>query len=446
LRELDTSITQTAALLGNQIEYEEDKVTFEWEEGMGRNKSLISNGLFQYWSHRAETTTRSPALGSHDLPQFSGMEGKPLLRDITLPDGQRGRAIGLRVYPYVLPEEKSLMEAAGTYIDPKLMPHTLVVAGNAEPLHQTLKSVQQILAIGVVLTLFVGFLMIHLVVRGSLRPIDELAAEMGDRAENKLDAPLEISAKLPSELIPLAKNFDSLLCRVATIRSREMDFIRHASHELRTPVAALRATTDLALSMPRESADYVKHLTRCQKTAVELSELVGRLSALSRMGKSGAPVVLKLIDAGVIITECLGRFEPLFVQLGLTLDYGHTNDSLMVKGDQALLRIVVNNLLDNVCSYAPAGSEVRIRSVWNAGRLEIRFSNETVDTTCDPVRFFEPMFRREMSRHDADAHLGIGLTLARAAATSMDAGLQAKMVEENRIEFILSMSRMQDSA
>ena len=320
------------------------------------------------------------------------------------------------------------------------MPQTLVVAGNAEPLHQTLRAVQRILVAGVILTLSLGFVMIYRAIRVSLRPIDELAAEMEERAENRLDAPLDLTRPLPSELIPLAKNFDSLLSRVAAIRQREKDFIRHAAHELRTPVAGLRAVTDLALSKPRNASDYVAHLTSCQKTAIELGDLVGRLSALSRVSQSNSPVVLASLDLKAVLTECLERFEPLWNQQGLHAELALPEENLLVKGDTALLRIIFNNLLDNAASYATPATEVRIHGALNAGRVEIRFSNMTEDSPGDPERLFEPLFRKETSRTDAGAHLGIGLTLAQSAAASMGARLHAQMIGTQQIEFILSMA------
>ena len=86
-REMDQSITQTAALLANQVELENDRVTFEWQEGLGSNDALILEGLFQFWDERSDLTTRSPALQSNNLPKFQGANGSPLVKTIVLPNG-----------------------------------------------------------------------------------------------------------------------------------------------------------------------------------------------------------------------------------------------------------------------------------------------------------------------------------------------------------------------
>lgn len=443
-RELDKSISQTAAMLADQVEYEDDAISFEWKEGIGTSHALPADGLFQFWDDRSGFTTRSPGLRSRDLPRFSGLDGQPLLRNILLPDGSRGRAIGLRVYPFVLPEELALMKARGSFVDMKSMPHTLVVARSAEPLHHTLKSMEQILACGALLTLGLGFVMIDRAVRLSLRPIDDLAAQMNERTGHQLDAPLAVPRNLPSELSALAKNFDSLLARLAANRQRERDFIRHAAHELRTPVAGLRATTDLALSLPRDAAAYAAHLATCQKTAIDLGELVNRLSALSRIDQTAFPPVLEPVDTKATLLSCMERFAQLFKERGLEVSLDLSDEPLVASGDITLLRIIFDNLLENAVCYARPASEVRVHGAIVGGRVEIRISNLTVGPPGNPDRLFEPLFRKESSRNDAGTHLGIGLTLALSAATSMGASLSGRMITEERIEFVLSVPRAND--
>lgn len=436
-RELDESIAQTATLLANQVEYEDYTINFEWKEGIGTNRSLTEYGLFQFWDEKTGTTTRSPGLGPHDLPRFTGIEGRPLLRNIVLANGNRGRAIGLRVLPFVMPEELDKMKATGLVVDPKTLPHTLVVARDAEPVHHTLERLRWVLAIGGLMTLGLGFLLIQRIVGIALRPIDEMTAQMRERAEHQLDSALVVPGELPVELTGLAKSFDSLLARVAAIRQRERDFIRHAAHELRTPIAGLRATTDLALSQDREAAAYRGHLETCQHTAVELGELVKRLSALSRVGMSTDTASLDNVDLTPLLNGCLESFAPLFDQRGLTVECDIPASPLIAAGDPTLLRIIVNNLLDNAASYSPSPGEVRIRAAVSDNRVEVRMANRSDDLPDNLDRLFEPLFRKESSRSDSTSHLGIGLTLSLEAATAMGATLRAEKKEEGWIEFIL---------
>lgn len=445
-RELDESVTQTAALLANQVEYEDYAITFEWKEGFGTNRSLVENGLFQFWEENTSIITRSAALHSGDLPKFSGIGDEPLFRNILLPDGRRGRAIGLRIHSFVLPEEVANMHARGKVVDPKTMPFTLVVARDAEPIFHTLDRLRWVLAAGVLLTLGLGFIIIQRIVSVSLRPIDELTAQMKERAAHQLDAALIIPGELTVELTGLARSFDSLLSRVAATRQRERDFIRHAAHELRTPIAGLRATTDLALSQPRTAAAYVGHLAACHKVAIDLGELVKRLSALSRIGQENSPPTLETFDTGALLTDCLAPFLPLFVERSIAVETDLSAKPLVAIADVTLTRIIFNNLFENAVCYAASGGKVRIHTCKAGGKVEIRIANPAEDLPPNLERLFEPLFRKEMSRTDAGVHLGIGLTLCLEAASAMGAILRARRTKEGWIEFILKLDCVNRSA
>lgn len=440
IRELDRSITQTAALLSNQVELEDGRITFEWREGVGTNRVVTDEGLFQFWNEANGETTRSPRMEGKDLPKFHGKSGDSVIKDIQIPGSSRTlRAIGMRIYPFVTPEEFEAMKSSGNIIDPKSMPHILVVARDKKPVYRVLNRTRWVLGVGTLLTLGLGFLLIDRVIHITLRPIDELTAQMRNRAGPQLDFALELPEALPTELTGLAENFDSLLARVARIRQRERDFIRHAAHELRTPIAGLRATTDLALSKPRDAAAYAAHLSTCQKTAVELGNLVKRLSALSRIGQEGTTARLEQVDPAGILAECLEPFVPLFEQRGLKFTRDFPAGPMSAQGDATLLRIIFNNLLDNAVSYAAPGGEIRIHGGLVGGKVEIRIANPASDLPENLDRLFEPLFRKESSRSDAGAHLGIGLTLSLEAATAMGATLQARRTDDGWIEFVLTV-------
>lgn len=438
-RELDASIQETASLLGNQVELENDGITFEWQEGLGTNQSLVADGLFQFWDENSNATTRSPGLHSRDLPRFTGIDGKPLVRNVTLPDGRRGRAVGLRIYPFVLADEIENMKLRGRVIDTKSLPHVLVVARDAEPVQHTLDRLRWVSAGGMLLTLGLGFALIHRVVGVTLRPIDDLSAQVKDRAEHQLDLALEVPGEMPSELAGLAENFDRLLGRVAAIRQREKDFIRHAAHELRTPIAGLQATAELALSQNRDAAAYAAHLSTCHKTATELGELVKRLTALARIGQPAKPVTIVSLDVRRELKDLLAPFLPRFDANDLKVSLDCPDGKLEASGDRTSLRIILTNLLDNANSYATPGTEVSMIVRAHSGRVEISISNHVTDPPPNPDQLFEPLFRSNNSRHDAASHLGIGLTLSLETAVAMGANLKARVLQDNRIEFILSL-------
>ncbi|MEO5714909.1 MAG: histidine kinase dimerization/phospho-acceptor domain-containing protein [Luteolibacter sp.] len=440
-QELDNSIEQTAALLANQVELENGSITFEWQEGLGTNSALSEDGIFQFWKEGTDETTRSPALRTMDLKKFCGTEGNPQRRSINLPSGNRARAIGLRIHPFVLPEEMERMKASGRMIDPKSISYVLVVARDSEHIHRTLRWLRLVLAGGSLLTLAAGFLLIDRGIRVSLRPINDLARQVRNRAEHQLDSALDVPGSTPAELVGLAKNLDTLLARLASVRQRERDFIRHAAHELRTPIAGLRATTELALSQDRTTEEYRRHLATCQSTAMELGELIKRLSALARIGQTVEAQALESFDIVEKLGICLEPFRGLFHERGLLLETDTGGGKIPVAGDPSLARIIFNNLFDNALCYTRPGGTVRISVAETTAGVEIRVSNPTDSPPGTPEQWFEPLFRKNPSRDDAESHLGIGLTLSLNAANAMGWKLRAETPGEDRIELVLGIPR-----
>lgn len=439
-KEMDKSILQTAALLSNQVELENGRINFEWQEGLGTNRALIDEGLFQFWDETTGVTSRSPGLQSRNLPEFCGEGGAPLVRDILLPGSEHpARAVGLRVYPFVLPSEVERMIADGKLLDTKSFPHILVVARDVKPIRRTLSRLRWILGTGFVLTLVLGFGLIHRAIRVSLRPIDDLTAQVQERSGQNLDSALELPESLPCELTGLAEGFDALLAKVAATRLRERDFIRHAAHELRTPIAGLLATTDLAMSREREPEEQQRFLGECRNTALELGELVNRLSALAKIGNRSSSAMLESIDLSALTEDCLGRFQRAFEQKRMSCVMEHSASPLWVAADAALCRIVLNNLLDNAVCYSPSGGEVRVELDSQSGKARLKVANPTAELPDDVERWFEPLFRKDTSRHDSAAHLGIGLTLSRDAAVAMGGSLTVRKIGDRRIEFILAL-------
>ncbi len=440
-QEADDSVRETASILANQMEYEHGEIIFEWEEGIGTNGDISDQSLFQYWYVKDGTTTRSPALRGDDLPRFTGPGGKPVIETVSIPGRlAHARALGMTIYPYVLPDEKLRMRADGVTFDPMLHPHTLVVARDLSPALRILAKLASILAIGTVVTLGIGILLVSRAIGVSLAPIGVLTREVRARSGNSLDAAIVLPGNFPSELSPLAEGFNELLFRVATIRDREKDFIRHAAHELRTPIASLSATTELALSKERGSAEYVRFLETCARTSSDLSLLVQRLSALSRIGKPGEAPAITPISLGEILEKSLIVFSSRFATGAIDVSTDLPEGDCLTMADPVLTTLVINNLLDNAASYAPPRSGLTIRFSRNGDRDELSFTNSASDLPENLDRLFEPLFRKDKSRTEMSrSHLGIGLTLSREAAQGMRGTLTAYRPDGRSVRFTLSL-------
>jgi signal transduction histidine kinase len=204
---------------------------------------------------------------------------------------------------------------------------------------------------------------------------------------------------------------------LARLRS---EFVAGVSHELRTPLAQLRLFLDTLrlkrYDTPEEQEWLVGHLTR---ETTRLEHLVENVLAASRLDRGMHPSVpLVPLDLGAEVKDAATAFAPLAASRRAILDTEVT-EGIEVLADQATLRQLVLNLLDNAVKFGPAGQHVR---------LSVRRSNGTARLTVsdqgpgvperERERIWEPYYRGTDEAARAVGGSGIGLSLVREIAGS----------------------------
>src|SRR5206468_2225210 len=112
--------------------------------------------------------------------------------------------------------------------------------------------------------------------KSALRPLSKTAEQIGTIDEARLDRRIDAIA-LPPELRPMAERLNEMLGRLETAFELRNRFLADASHELRTPVAALVTALDVTLRQPRTAEAYLRVLESCRGDAQQLRRLVERL-------------------------------------------------------------------------------------------------------------------------------------------------------------------------
>lgn len=194
------------------------------------------------------------------------------------------------------------------------------------------------------------------IVGRALRPLDRLGDELAARGPTDLQ-PLQ-GGPLPLELVGLVDRLDALLKRIRDSLDSERRFTSHAAHELRTPVAAMRAQTEVALGTDdasvRDSA-----LRQSVRACDRMSRLVNQLLVLARADDTAAlpaslPCRLDLIAEQVLADVAS---DELAGGVNLSLD---APAEVGVEGDPALLEALIRNLAENAIRHGGSGANVRV--------------------------------------------------------------------------------------
>lgn len=250
-----------------------------------------------------------------------------------------------------------------------------------------------------------------LAVSKALAPLRQVSRELAARNPDDLQALSE--GRRPSELVPLVAAMNALFVRIRETLARERRFTADAAHELRTPLAALRAQWDV---VRRETDPGARARAEARMSAgfERLERLVSQMLAMSRVeGASETSIVHEPIVWAAIVEDAFSDCLPLAERRHIELECNWPASSaraMPLHGDPHLLTVLLRNLLDNAVRYAPEGSTVRL--VFGADGFAVENDGAALDASVR-ARLGERYFRPE---GQAETGSGLGISIVQRIA------------------------------
>ena len=249
-----------------------------------------------------------------------------------------------------------------------------------------------------------------------LRPIGETARALSAVTDRNVgDARLEIE-RTPQELAPFVRALSDMLSRLARALSEQKRFVSDASHELRTPLSIARSTIDAVQVKDRTPAEYAKALNEVREDLDRMTALIEDLLVVARLDETPPAPGAETFDLAALIEDVAGSYGAILAREGgkLTLDLRH----VAVRGDQAQLRRLFSNLLDNAARHGPQGGAVSVSIAQQAvGTVQVSVHDEggRIPPQALP-HLFDRFYRTDQSRARATGGAGLGLSIAKEIA------------------------------
>ncbi|MBL0220796.1 MAG: HAMP domain-containing protein [Myxococcales bacterium] len=354
---------------------------------------------------------RSTNLGANDLVRDPG----PLvIRGVELPGGGDGRQITLRFEARREPEDRNIR------------PPTMVTLVLARPTSEVTGAVDRLAGVLIGVGGFGTLLCLAIlvgVVRFGLAPVRSLAEAIAVLREGDLAVRLEAAAT-PRELRPVVERLDELLHRLAAAFTRERELTAEVAHELRTPLAGLRATLEVSLSRDdRPVEKYRTALADCLAITRQTERLVETMLSLARLDASSAAPLTEPVELDELVREVLAQQAARAAERQLTVITELA--PVTTPTDRDKLRLVVHNLVDNAISYADAGGTIRVELA--GPTLRITNTGCTL-ASVDVAHVFERFWRGDAAR-SAGAHAGLGLALCKKLVTLLGGTITAEVAD-----------------
>jgi two-component system, OmpR family, sensor histidine kinase QseC len=258
-------------------------------------------------------------------------------------------------------------------------------------------------------------LLIWLSVRRGLGPLNDLGLAISKRDSNSLKLLEEVNC--PPELKPIVLSLNHLMGQIQQSLESERRFNANAAHELKTPLAAIKAHLYVANQSKSES-ERAQALKQAQAATDRGIRLISQMLAMARMGPENALAEMKPVNLNDIAQDVCAELIPLAMRREQTLEIQTHPGSMVITGHADLLHQLIENLVDNAMRYSPAQSQILLELEPTVTGLRLMVND---DGPGIPEQQREQVFNRFVRLADQSVSgTGLGLTICRKIAAMHD--------------------------
>jgi signal transduction histidine kinase len=381
-----------------------DNIRVEGIAGLDLRRRLTERNVIQVLGRDGSILAASP-----------GIDGEPPMTHAAVATG-KAKLSRMERLPGGNDEAYRVLALGG--ITPNNLPVTVVVGQSLDSVQASVDTVTGLLLVGVpLLLILVGGVTWSLSGR-ALRPVEAIRRQVSD-----IDAP-RLGSRVPvpeahDEVWLLANTMNRMLDRLEAAADAQRGFVSDASHELRSPLASLRATIEVAQAHP-DRADWKRTSEAVLEEAVRLEHLVSDLLLLARADERGLQMQRADVDLDDIIQAETDRLRST-TDLAVICH----NEPVRVPGDPERLSRAVRNLVDNAARHAESEVSLSVRAIDGWAQVEVADDGPGIPAQ-DRRRVFERFVRLDESRTRDGGGTGLGLAIVQQISTA----------HEGRVEFL----------
>jgi len=252
--------------------------------------------------------------------------------------------------------------------------------------------------------------LVQVLAHGMTYPLRQMVAAA--RAMARGDYDRHVVATSRDEVGELARAFNTMAAELAEVDRVRRDLVANASHELRTPIGALRAKLEnLVDGIEEASPDALAELLG---QVERLGDTVEQLLDLAKLESGAVPLASADVQAADLLDRLAGDWTPRLGAKRLRLEVRVDPRDLAMFADEARLRQALDNLVANAVRHSPGGGEVRVHAYADHGKVWLTVSDDGPGIPpSEAERVFERFYRSDRARASGGGGSGLGLAIAR---------------------------------
>ena len=260
----------------------------------------------------------------------------------------------------------------------------------------------------------IALLLFYIISKG-LKPLLAVAEKVSRRSPLSLE-PISRDAT-PVEVLPLVDEINHLFKRIEQALENERRFTANAAHELRTPLAAIKTRVQvLQLSAsPELETDINNILASVDRT----THLIEQLLTLARAeAKSHSGIEFTVVGLASLARSMLKDMSNQALSKNIDLSFEDKTDNEKIQSDEALLQIIIRNILDNAIKYTPANGSVKVSLKKAAGKLQFSVEDSGQGLLQEQQELMFQRFQR--GSNNGENGVGLGLFIVRQTTNLLD--------------------------
>jgi signal transduction histidine kinase len=257
----------------------------------------------------------------------------------------------------------------------------------------------------------VSLVLARVLALGMTQPLRDMA--QAARRMEAGDYHQRVETRSRDEVGQLADAFNGMSAELEGVERLRRDLVANVSHELKTPISALRAHLENLLDGVEQANPETLQIMLVQSE--RLGRLVEQLLDLSRLESGDVPLDRQAVPIGPLVREVLSEIEVASPGSRVNVHSAIPGDIPPALADRERVHQVLFNLLDNAVRFTPEGGRVEVSASRNNGSVEVRVADDGVGIPAEHLpRLFERFYRVDESRSRDDGGTGIGLAIARS--------------------------------
>jgi two-component system, OmpR family, phosphate regulon sensor histidine kinase PhoR len=296
----------------------------------------------------------------------------------------------------------------------------------------------------------IGKLLIETVRHAELDTVVDRAREAPDDPPVEIELPGLKPRRLLVQAAPLSGDDEGLLLvfvdvtELRRLESLRRDFVANASHELRTPIAAVRSATETlqsgALGDPVAANRFLDIIER---NAQRLQSLVEDMLELSKLESNEFKLKRERVELQRVVPIVLALFRERAEKKGVRLGSELATGLPAVEGDPRALEHVLSNLVDNAVKYCPSGTRIVVSAAADEARVRLVVADTGPGIPSEHLpRVFERFYRVDAGRSRELGGTGLGLSIVKHMVETMRGKVAVESAVGKGSTFIVSLQRI----